>query len=117
MPVKKIKRWSHVSERTSHTERSAGLRSFKVEGSLTSWEIVGLKLKNNTIIFHLKGFSGYKFTLSNGVLRGDKTEIKRPSDSGVLWNKDYRFNLTDDKGKRSTVRMASLIDFLPEAFL
>lgn len=111
------KKWPQITEKTSDAERALRIRSFEIKGPLTTWKVTGIKLKNKDIVFHLAGYSNYKFVLRDGVISGSKTQVERPSDSGVLANHDSRFNLLSDKKERSTLRLSSLIKYLPEAFL
>lgn len=116
MPNKNIKRWYQASETTSERQRSARIRAFKIESLLTSWEVVGERLKNKEIVFQLKGYSNYTFTLSNSLITGKKVAVKKVSDSGILTSDNGRFNLINDLGTRGTVRMGSLPQFLKEVF-
>lgn len=117
MSVKIIKnRWPQITETTSDSERSEGVRGFKIENAHTSWKVKGMKT-SNIIIFKIDGYSGYIFSLKNGIVSGKKSQVDRVSDSGILACHEGRFNLISDKGERRTLRLSSLAEYLPKAFV
>jgi hypothetical protein len=116
MPTTVIKKkWPQVEETTSKPERSEGIRSFKIQGQHSSWEIKGIK-SNAGIIFKIDNYSKYIFNLKDDVLTGKKVAVERVSDSGILSCHEGRFNLVNDNGEGKTVRLVKLIEYLPKVF-
>ena len=110
------KDWPQIKENTGPEERAERIRSFEIKNGHTTFNVKGRKTKVR-IIFKLSGYSKYIFALHKGELLGKKTDIERVSDTGILSHSDNRFNLINDKGRRVTVRLGSLIDYLPKAFV
>lgn len=116
MPTKVIKKkWPQIEETTSDSERSDGIRSFKIQDGHASWKVKGMKCSKG-IVFKIDSYSQYIFNLKAGILSGKKTHVNRVSDSGILASHEGRFNLQNDKGENRTVRLTKLSTYLPGVF-
>lgn len=113
MSEKAAQGWPIIQETTDPRKRNEGIREFTIQDARNIWEVeIGKPNMLGTSRFQIKGFSGFEFKLGIDRLFCFKTTPLRVSDSGQIASHDDRFNLIDDEGKRKTLRLKNLKEYM-----